>query len=146
MPEKDYMGMAQGAGAGANDLTPEDLMIDEAGYDEMGLPAGDNPEAVKERIMQILEDMEVFEELAPSEKQELMQLVDQLVVDIEAQNFEAVEQNPVMQLLGAAFESLGVEETGMEEAGGMPPADMAGMAGGGGMPGGGMPPMPGGGI
>jgi hypothetical protein len=147
--QKDFMNMAQGAKAtGANDLSPEDLTIDEAGYEEMGLPAGDSPEAIKERIMQMLKDMGVFEELAPTEKQELMQLVEQLIADIQAQNFEAVEQNPVMQLLGSAFEALGAEEVGEESAaGGMSPADMVGMAGGGGgMPGGGMPPMPGGGM
>ena len=145
MPNRDFMGMAQGAGAPAQQITEQDLQMTDADYEEAGLPAGDNPEAIKERILMTLEQAGVMEDLEAAEKQEIMQLVDQLIQDIEAGNMEAVEQNPIMQLLSGLFEQMGAEELGAE---GGEPADMAGMAGPGGMPGGGggMPPMPGGGM
>jgi hypothetical protein len=142
MPEKDFMGMAQGGQTA--EVADADVQITDQEFSEMGLPGGEGPEAAKERIMKLLEEMGALEDLEPAEKQELMQLVDQLIIDMEAGDFESVEQNPIMQLLGSVFEEMGIGE-GEGEAG-MPPADMAGMAGGGGMPGGGMPPMPGGGM
>lgn len=141
--QKDFMSMAQGAGA-SQQVTEQDLKMTDADYEEAGLPGGEGPEAMKQRILTMLEQAGVMEGLEAAEQQEIIQLVDQLIVDVEAQNFEAVEQNPIMQLLSGLFEQMGVEETGQQAA----PADMAAMAGPGGMPGGGggMPPMPGGGM
>ncbi len=146
--QKDFMGMAQGAGAPAEaapeQLAPEDGMTD-ADFQEMGLPGGEGPEAMKARILQLLQDMEALEGVQGTELQEINKLVDQLVNDMMEGNEEAIEQNPIMQLLAGVFEEMGIGQEGAEA--GMQPADMAGMAGGGGgMPGGGMPPMPGGGI
>ncbi len=144
--QKDFMGMAQGAGGEAQAVEPVDegLLNDQA-LQEMGLPGGEGPEAMKARILQLLQDMEVLEGVQGAELQEINSLIDQLVKDMEAGNEEAIEQNPIMQLLAGVFEEMGIGQEGAEA--GMQPADMAGMAGGGGgMPGGGMPPMPGGGI
>jgi hypothetical protein len=146
--QKDYMNMAQGGQTA--EVADADVQITDQEFSEMGLPTGEGPEAAKQRIMKLLEEMGALEDLEPAEKQELMQLVDQLIIDMEAGDFESVEQNPIMQLLGSVFEEMGIGQEGAEA--GMQPADMAGMAGGGGgmpgggMPGGGMPPMPGGGI
>ena len=140
MPNKDFMGM-MGQGASAQGPTEQDLQelqMSDADFQEMGLPGGEGPDAIKQRIITMLEEMGAMEGLEAAEKQEIMQLVDQLINDIEAGNFEAVEQNPVMQLLASAFEG-----AAGPEAGAGAPADMAGMAG---MGGGGMPPMPGGGM
>jgi hypothetical protein len=156
--QKDFMNMAQGATAtatptatpGAEQVTEQDLQMKDEDFVQAGLTPGQGPEAMKSRIMELLQQMGAMENLAPAELQEITGLVDQLVKDMEAQNFEAVEQNPIMSLLGSVFEQMGMDEEAA--AGGMAPADMAGMAGGGGgmpgggMPGGGMPPMPGGGM
>lgn len=147
--QKDFMGMAQGAGASQEPTEQElqQLQMTDADFQEAGLPGGEGPEAIKQRILTMLEQMGAMEGLEAAEKQEITQLVDQLVKDMEAQNFEAVEQNPIMQLLAGAFEGMGI---GAEGASPAAPADMAAMAGPGpgGMPGGGggMPPMPGGGM
>jgi hypothetical protein len=121
--QKDYMNMAQGP----EQVTEQDLQMSDQDFQEAGLTPGEGPEAMKTRLMEILEQMGALEGLQPAELQEITGLVDQLIQDMEAQNFEAVEQNPIMQLLGSVFEEMGVGEG---EAG-MPPADMAGMAGGG---------------
>lgn len=107
---KDYMKMAQSAGAPTEEISPEELQITDEDYEEMGLPGGEGPEAMKERIMTLLEQMGVLEGVDQSELQELTSLVDQLVADLEAENFEAVEQNPIMQLLSGVFEEMGVGE------------------------------------
>ena len=100
--------MAQGA-AGA-ELTEQDLQMTDADYEEMGLPGGEGPDAMKERILTLLEEAGALEGLEQAELQEITGLVDQLVADIEAENFEAVEQNPIMQLLGGIFEEMGAGE------------------------------------
>jgi hypothetical protein len=148
--QKDFMNMAQGANTNPEEVSEQDLQMKDEDFVQAGLTPGQGPEAMKSRIMELLQQMGAMQNLAPAELQEITGLVDQLVKDMEAQNFEAVEQNPIMSLLGSVFEQMGVAEQG---AGGMAPADMAGMAGmpgggmpGGGMPGGGMPPMPGGGM
>ena len=123
MPQ-DYMSMAQGAAPTSDkpEVKEEDLQLTEEGYEEMGLPSGQNPEDIRERILITLEEAGIMEGLDQAELQEIIQLVDQLVADIEAENFEAVEQNPVMQLLGAVFEEMGV---GGEAEQPMDPAAMA---------------------
>jgi hypothetical protein len=140
--QKDFMNMAQGQ---TTEVADEDVKVTDQEFSEMGLPTGEGPEAAKQRIIKLLEEMNAFEGLEAAEKQEIMQFIDQLIIDMEAGDFQAVEDNPIMQLLGSVFEEAGITEQG--EGAGMAPADMAGMAGGGGgMPGGGMPPMPGGGM
>lgn len=122
MPQ-DYMSMAQGAPAAPGaELTEQDLQMTDADYQEAGLPGGEGPEAMKARIIEVLEQAGALEGLDQAELQELMGLVDQLVKDMEAENFEAVEQNPIMQLLGAVFEEMGV---GGEAEQPMDPAAMA---------------------
>ena len=147
MPNKDFMGMAQGAGA-SQEPTEQELQqfqMTDADFQEAGLPGGEGTEGMKQRILTMLEEMGAMEGLEAAEQQEIIGMVDQLIKDIEAGNYEAVEENPVMQLLAGAFEGMGI---GAEGASPAAPADMAGMAGPGGMPGGGggMPPMPGGGM
>ena len=135
MPERDYMSMAQGAAPMGAEPSPEELAMTDQDYAEAGLPGGEGPEAMKQRVMSLLEQMGALEGLDQAELQELNQLADQLVADLEAENFEAVEQNPLMQILGAVF-----EEMMGPEGQGQAPMDPAAMAGGG------MPPMPGGGM
>ena len=121
---KDYMSMAQGAAPTAGgELTEQDLQMTDAEFEEIGIPGGQGPDAMKARIIEVLEQAGALEGLDQTELQELMGLVDQLVQDMEAENFEAVEQNPVMQLLGAVFEEMGM---GGEVEQPMDPAAMAG--------------------
>ena len=107
---KDYMSMAQGAAPAGAELTEQDLQMTDSDYEEMGLPGGEGPDAMKERILTLLEEAGALEGLEKAELQEITGLVDQLVADIEAENFEAVEQNPIMQLLGGIFEEMGAGE------------------------------------
>ena len=119
---KDYMSMAQGAAAPAAgpEMNEQDLQMNDADYEEMGLPAGEGPDAMKERILALLEQAGALEGLEQAELQELMGLVEQLVTDLEAENFEAVEQNPIMQLLGGIFEEMGMGEGEAPAAGAGP--------------------------
>lgn len=126
--QKDYTQMMGQGAPTEQDL--QELQMSDADFQEAGLPGGEGPEAIKERIITMLEQMGAMEGLQPAEQQEIMQLVDQLINDIEAGNFEAVEKNPIMELLAGAFEGAAGAEAGAP--------DMAGMAG--------MPPMPGGGM
>ena len=152
MPDRDFMGMmGQGAAPGTKDTgiseqEIQELKMNDQDFQEAGLTPGESPEAMKQRLVDFLEQAGVMEGLEASEKQEIMQLVDQLVKDIEAENFEAVQQNPIMQLLAGVMEQFAMEEQGVSPE--AAPADMAAMAGPSGMPGGGggMPPMPGGGM
>ena len=151
MPDRDFMGMAQGAAPGTKDTAISEqeiqgLKMSDQDFQEAGLTPGEGPEAIKKRLVDFLDQAGVMEGLQASEKQEIMNLIDQLVKDIEAENFEAVQQNPIMQLLAGVMEQFAMEEQGASPE--AAPADMAAMAGPGGMPGGGggMPPMPGGGM
>ena len=112
---KNYAAMAQGAAMPEQQLTPEQTeqlkqmeanALTAEDYEAMGMPTGNSPEAVKERIMILLERYEVLEQLSATDKSAIMEDVDRLVQDLLAGNLEGVSQNPVGEMLGEASKLL----------------------------------------
>lgn len=70
-----------------------------------------NPDNMRQRIMQMLEEAGIMQEVSSEEEQnEIMALVDQLVEDIIAGDQAAVEENPILELLASTVEGMAAEE------------------------------------
>lgn len=121
---KNYAAMAQGnampqqAEMSQQDISElQQLDMTSEDFEAMGMPTGNSPEAIKERILMFLERFELLEQLSSTEKMQLMQDVDQLVQDLAAGNLEGAAENPVSQLVDQASEVLPTPEE-YEEASG----------------------------
>ena len=122
--QKNYAAMAQGAmPQEQGQLTQQDIAelkeldMTSEDFEAMGMPTGNSPEAIKERILIFLERFEILEQLSSTEKMQMMQDIDQLVQDLAAGNLEGAAQNPVSQLVDQASNSLPTLEE-YEEASG----------------------------
>ena len=110
--QKNYAAMAQGAMPQEQQLTQQDIAelkeldMTSEDFEAMGMPTGNSPEAIKERIIMFLERFELLEQLSATEKAQLMQDIDQLVQDLAAGNLEGAAENPVSQLVDQASNSL----------------------------------------
>ena len=113
---KNYAAMAQGAAPQEQQLTPQDIAelkeldMSAEDFEAMGMPTGNSPEAIKERILMFLDRFEILEQLSATDKAQLMQDIDQLVADILSGNMEGAAQNPVSELFGQASEALPTPE------------------------------------
>jgi len=111
--QKDFMGMAQQAqtpvqesdGTGAQ-MGQE---IQEAGlegltgiYEEAGMPTENTPEAAKQRLMMVLEEMGVLEGLRQDQLQQIQKLIDEYVALAQKGDMAALEKHPLSQLLNQA--------------------------------------------
>jgi hypothetical protein len=121
---KNYAAMAQGnampqqAEMSQQDISElQQLDMTSEDFEALGMPTGNSPEAIKERILMFLERFELLEQLSSTEKMQLMQDVDQLVQDLAAGNLEGAAENPVSQLVDQASEVLPTPEE-YEEASG----------------------------
>ena len=122
--QKNYAAMAQGAMPQEQaELSQQDIAelrkldMTSEDFEAMGMPTGNSPEAIKERILIFLERFEILEQLSSTEKMQMMQDIDQLVQDLAAGNLEGAAQNPVSQLVDQASETLPTLEE-YEEASG----------------------------
>ena len=110
--QKNYAAMAQGAMPQEQQLTQQDIAelkeldMTSEDFEAMGMPTGNSPEAIKERIIMFLDRFEILEQLSATEKAQLMQDIDQLVQDLAAGNLEGAAENPVSQLVDQASNSL----------------------------------------
>ena len=113
---KNYAAMAQGAAMPQEQLTQQDIAelreldMTSEDFEAMGMPTGNSPEAIKERIMILLERYELLEQLSSTEKMQIMQDKVQMVQDLLSGNMEGVAQNPVNDLMMRAEEILPTEE------------------------------------
>ena len=113
---KNYAAMAQGAAMPQEQLTQQDIAdlreldMTSEDFEAMGMPTGNSPEAIKERIMILLERYELLEQLSSTEKVQIMQDIDQMVQDLLSGNMEGVGQNPVTQMLNQSAEVLPTPE------------------------------------
>ena len=122
--QKNYAAMAQGAMPQEQaELSQQDIAelreldMSAEDFEAMGMPTGNSPEAIKERIIMFLDRFEILEQLSATEKAQLMQDIDQLVQDLAAGNLEGAAENPVSQLVDQASDSLPTLEE-YEEASG----------------------------
>jgi hypothetical protein len=124
--QKDFMAMAQGQAAPAQQqqLTPEEQQamqefepMNDEDFQAMGMTPGNDPQAIKARVVELLERLGLMDEVSASEKMEIFQQVDQFVQDLISGNMEAASQNPVSQMLEGAsgqFEELDAAEMELE--------------------------------
>lgn len=160
--QKDFMSMAQGQQTPAatpqqapiEDFTEEEIQgaaFSSEDFETMGMPGGDDLTSVKQRIMMLVEQLEllsVFEQ--PADKQKLAVLVDELAVAMVEQDLQKIQENQLFQLIKTTMEESGgveelqgaisQEEPAAPTGGPVPqqsaPTDFASM----------MPPTPGGGM
>jgi hypothetical protein len=112
--QKDFMSMAQGQQAApakqeglANQFKSE--LQDEGSqeelqkiYQEAGMPTENTPEAAKQRLMMVLEELGVLQGLRQDQLQQIQQLVDEYIKLAQEGNMQALEQHPISQLLNEA--------------------------------------------
>lgn len=151
--QKDFMSMAQGQQAPAkeqgfgneikNELQAEGSQEElQRIYQEAGMPTENTPEAAKQRLMMVLEELGVLEGLRQDQLQQIQQLVDEYIKLAQQGDMQALEQHPISQLLNEAQNQF-QQQAGMQQptGGQVPqqgaaPKDFASM----------MPPTPGGGM
>ena len=134
--QPDYMKMAQGQAAPKQQEvqavegleSEEDIpKLQEA----MDMPTGQSPEAIKERIMIALEQLNILKDLTPQVLQQVQARVDELVQLVIAEDVEGIKKHPITKLLQEASIAAGKEvEVPTEEAQAAPqqgPTDFAGM-------------------
>ena len=115
-------------------------------YKEAGMPTENTPEAAKQRVMMVLEELGVLEGLRQDQLQQLQQLVNEFVQLAQQGDMTALEQHPISQLLNQAQQefqqSAGMPQQAQPTGGAVPQGapgatkDFASM----------MPPTPGGGM
>jgi hypothetical protein len=106
--QKDYMAMAKGQQmpkeqpqqAASNILKPGDLK-------SVGLPEGSSPEEAKKRVMAMLQELGVLDNLKPEILQQLQQKVDEFVQL--ALSGKSVEGHPILNLIQQAAQESGLE-------------------------------------
>jgi acyl-CoA synthetase (NDP forming) len=120
--QPDFMGMAQGQAAPQSNGSGVQLQqeLQEVGaeglnsiYEEAGMPTENTPEAAKQRVMMVLEELGVLEGLRQDQLQQLQQLVDEFVQLAQQGDMAALEQHPISQLLNQAQQEF-------QQAAGMP--------------------------
>ena len=133
--QPDYMKMAQGQAApkeqpqqppqqaAGNILKPGDLK-------SVGLPEGSSPAEAKQRVMAMLEELGVLENLKPEVLQQLQQKVDEFVQL--ALSGKSVEGHPILNIIKQAAQEAGFEISEPQQP--KAPTNFAGMM----PPGGGM--------
>lgn len=128
--QKDYVGMMQGQQptqeTPKKQLTQEEFQdieqnfqpLNDEDFEALGMTPGNTPEAVKARIVELLERFGVFDEFSASDKMEFFQQIDIFVQDMISGNIEAAQQSPVSGILdnlSAPFEALNDQEAGLDE-------------------------------
>ena len=100
---QDFSAMAQGQ----QQLSEEDLKEASLGAEDveaLGMPSGEDKESIKQRFSQIFQEaglMEMFQ--TPADQQKFTQLLDQLAEDMLNQDIQAVQNNPLFQILEQAL-------------------------------------------
>jgi hypothetical protein len=132
--QKDYMGMMQGQAAPAQEqLSPEEAQaiqenepFNDADFEEMGMTPGSTPEALKARVVELLERLGFLDGTSGQDKMELMQDIDNFVQAILAGDEQTANASPINDMLGSfdnAMETMDTEEQNLmsvkEELGGM---------------------------
>jgi hypothetical protein len=159
--QKDFMSMAQGQQAPA--AAPQEGLANQMKselqaegsqeelqkiYQEAGMPIENTPEAAKQRLMMVLEELGVLKGLRQDQLQQIQKLADEYIKLAQEGNMQALEQHPISQLLNEAQNQF-QEQAGLKQPAGGPvpqqggpvpqqaaPTDFASM----------MPPTPGGGM
>ena len=136
--QKDYMAMAQQQGVNPQQppapgaepqISAQDIGPTMEQMGAAGLPTGDSPEDIKERILAMLKQTGLLEMFKTAEqKQQLEQAMDELIEAMETENIELLKNNLIIKLLEKA--SPEVEAPQQQAA----PTNFAGMM----PPGGGM--------
>jgi acyl-CoA synthetase (NDP forming) len=150
--QKDFMAMAQGQQAAPAQSNGTGMQLkgelEELGseglasaYEQAGMPTENTPEAAKQRVMMVLEELGVLQGLRQDQLQQLQKLVDEFVSIAQQGDMEALEKHPISQLLNEAQNQFKQSAGLGQPTGGAVPQqggskDFASM----------MPPTPGGGM
>ena len=100
---QDFSAMAQGQ----QQISEEDLKeasLSAEDVEALGMPSGEDKESIKQRFSQIFQEaglMEMFQ--TPADQQKFTQLLDQLAEDMLNQDLQAVQNNPLFQILEQAM-------------------------------------------
>ena len=132
--QKDFTAMAQGQQQPTEEATMEDKR-DAAEFmkslptmqqmGEAGLPTGSSREDMKARILGMLESlglMEMFD--TPAKQQELAMNIDALITAYEKEDAQAIESNPIIQLISEATTK---QQAAPQQPQGAGPTNFAGM-------------------
>jgi acyl-CoA synthetase (NDP forming) len=71
-------------------------------YKENGMPTEATPEAAKKRLMSILEELGILENLRPDQLEKINSLVDEYIQIAQSGDMEALERHPISNLLNQA--------------------------------------------
>lgn len=139
--QPDFMKMAQGQEAPKEEaiqISPEEaqnLSYDEEAFEVMGAPTGSSKEEVKQRLMMLIEQLDLMELFkTPEAQQKLAQQLDALAEAAMSGNAQEMEANPIYKLIEKTAEQSGAlnpeqpeEKAPKNFAGMMPPG--GGMSG-----------------
>lgn len=76
-------------------------------FQQMGMTPGNSPEAVKARIVELLERLGFMKDLKAGDKMELFQEVDKFVQALISGDQATADQSPINDMLGSFDESMG---------------------------------------
>jgi hypothetical protein len=128
--QKDFMGMMQGQQAPMQESDGTGAQmgqeLQEAGlegltgiYEEAGMPTENTPEAAKQRLMMVLQEMGVLEGLRQDQLQQIQKLVDEYVALAQKGDMAALEKHPISQLLSQGQQQF-QQAAGMQQPTGGP--------------------------
>ena len=130
--QPDYMKMAQGQEKPKEktmQISPEEaknLTYDAEAFEVMGAPTGSSKEDVKQRLMMLVEQLDLMELFkTPEAQQRLAQSIDALAEAAMNGNTEEMEANPIYKLIEKTAEQSGVLNTEQPQEEG--PTNFAGM-------------------
>ena len=95
------MAMAKGQQMPQQVTEEKDLLSDQD-YESMGLPGGSSPEAAKQRLLAILNELGVLSSLTQEGLKEITEKIDEYIKIAQTGNLEQLEKHPIGQLLAKA--------------------------------------------
>ena len=123
--QKDFAAMAQGQKQGFGNQIKGELQAEGSQeelqkiYQEAGMPTENTPEAAKQRLMMVLEELGVLQGLRQDQLQQIQQLVDEYIQLAQKGDMQALEQHPISQLLNEAQNQF-QQQAGMQGGAGGP--------------------------
>lgn len=93
---------------------------------ESGLPTGEDMASQKERLMALMEELEIMEGLSDEDKKEVEAELDKALEALERGDLQAFQNNPLIQLIGSIMGAAG-EMSQMNEGAGPTEQELAQM-------------------
>ena len=99
--QPDFSKMAQGQAAPQEQkMSPEQGKAElEKAYDEAGMPKGDTVEAIKQRVLKVLEEVGFLKKLTPQGLKELTQKISEFAKLAKSGDIEALKEHPITKIL-----------------------------------------------